>query len=127
MENAQEAIQDTSAANSRRQSGGESSKVRGRDAIGASLQKIITEGEELLRMTANYSAESLATARDALQSNLEQAKARIAEARALVNDQTYRATTATQEYIIKNPWRAVAIASSIGFSIGLLMRHRSRD
>ncbi|MES2354876.1 MAG: DUF883 family protein [Pseudomonadota bacterium] len=125
MENAQEATQDTSAASRQRQSGNEFSTVRARDAIGASLQKIVAEGEELLRMTANYSAESLATARDALQSNLEHAKARLAETRALVNDQTYRATTATQEYIIKNPWRAVAIAGSVGFSIGLLMRRRN--
>ncbi|HVK53600.1 MAG TPA: hypothetical protein VM532_01080 [Burkholderiales bacterium] len=92
--------------------------------VASAFDKIVTDGEELLKATANYSAEGLVIARDRLQAAIEQAKVGMHELRGVVQEKANRATAATEEYVITNPWRALLIAGSAGLIIGFLLRRR---
>ena len=98
----------------------------GAQALNAALRKVLADGEELLRATANYSAEGWAVARDKFQSNLQDAKAKLSEAQSSMKDKASSAANATQEYTQENPWTALAIVGSVGMVIGLLMRGRHK-
>lgn len=96
----------------------------GMDALTTAFRKVVADGEELLKATANYSAEGLAVARDKFQSNLQEAKVKMKETQIAIKDKASYAATATQEYVRENPWKAVAIVGSIGMLAGLLMSRR---
>lgn len=62
----------------------------------------------------------------ALQETLDQAKTvisdTISDTEYAIRERANRATTATEKYVVKNPWKAVAIAGGIGFVLALLLR-----
>ncbi|HKA38877.1 MAG TPA: histidine phosphatase family protein [Burkholderiales bacterium] len=53
---------------------------------------------------------------------LDQAKAAILETEETLRDNAAHATAATQKYVSRNPWKSLAIATSIGFVLALLIR-----
>ena len=95
-----------------------------REALASAFRRIISDAEELLTATKNYSAEGLVGARDRLQVKLEETKARVSEAGSLIKERADKATVATEKYVITNPWQSLAIASSLGLLVGLLLRKR---
>ena len=96
----------------------------GMDALTSAFKKVVAYGEELLKATANYSAEGLTVVRDKFQSNLQEAKAKMSETQLAMKDKASYAANVTQEYVRENPWKAVAIVGSIGMVIGLFMSRR---
>lgn len=62
----------------------------------------------------------------ALQETLDQAKTvisdTISDTEDAIRERANRATTATEKYVVKNPWKAMAIAGGIGFVLALLLR-----
>lgn len=53
---------------------------------------------------------------------LDQAKAAILETEETIRDNAVHAAAATEKYVGRNPWKSLAIATSIGFLLALLMR-----
>jgi ElaB/YqjD/DUF883 family membrane-anchored ribosome-binding protein len=90
----------------------------------STVRKIVTEGEELLRKTANFSAEGFAATRDKFQSGLDEIKARLSEARSVLKDNAISVTEATEDYVDANPWKSLAVAASIGALIGFMIGRR---
>ena len=90
----------------------------------STIRKIVTDGEELLRKTANFSAEGFAATRDKFQSGLEEMKARLNEARSVLKDKATTVTEATEDYVDANPWKSLAVAASIGTLIGYVIGRR---
>jgi ElaB/YqjD/DUF883 family membrane-anchored ribosome-binding protein len=90
----------------------------------SAVGKIVTEGEELLRKTANISAEGLAAARDKFQTGLEEMKAQLSEARSVLKDKATAVTEATEDYVDANPWKSLAVAASVGALVGYVIGRR---
>ena len=90
----------------------------------SAMRRMVTDGEELLRKTANVSVEGFAATRDKFQSGLEEMKARLGEARSVLRDKTIAVTEATEDYVDANPWRSLAVAASVGALIGYLVGRR---
>lgn len=57
-----------------------------------------------------------------VEQTLDQAKVAILETEETIRDNAAHATAATEKYVGKNPWKSLAIATSIGFLLALLMR-----
>lgn len=57
-----------------------------------------------------------------VEQTLDQAKAAILETEETLRDNAAHATAATQKYVSRNPWKSLAIATSIGFVLALLIR-----
>jgi ElaB/YqjD/DUF883 family membrane-anchored ribosome-binding protein len=90
----------------------------------SAIRKMVTDGEELLRKTADFSAEGFATTRDKFQNGLEEMKARLSEAHSLLKDKTISVTEATEDYVDANPWKSLAVAASVGALVGYMIGRR---
>jgi ElaB/YqjD/DUF883 family membrane-anchored ribosome-binding protein len=57
-----------------------------------------------------------------VEQTLDQAKVAILETEETIRDNAAHAAAATEKYVGRNPWKSLAIATSIGFLLALLMR-----
>jgi ElaB/YqjD/DUF883 family membrane-anchored ribosome-binding protein len=85
------------------------------------LQLVVSDAEELLKMTAGQAGEKVSAARERVQDSLTSAKARLAVAQEAMLEKTRQAVNATDEYVHENPWRAVGIGAGIGLVVGMLI------
>jgi ElaB/YqjD/DUF883 family membrane-anchored ribosome-binding protein len=94
------------------------------DDLTNSFRAVVENAEQLLRATANYSAEGFSDVRARFQDQLTEAKAQLANAQAVVTDRAKQAADVTEQYVHENPWKSLAIAVSVGAVVGLLARGR---
>lgn len=85
---------------------------------------IVADAEEMLRATANQANEKVAEARVKFAERLDIAKMRLAETESMLRDKSAEAQRATEFYVQEHPWKAVGIASGVGFLLGLLVNRR---
>lgn len=85
------------------------------------LQVVVSDAEELLKMTATQAGEKVSAARERIQDSLIAAKARLAVAEEAMLEKTRQAARAADEYVNDNPWRAVGIGAALGLVVGMLI------
>lgn len=90
----------------------------------ADFKVVVADAEELLRATAGQAGDKAAELRAKIQSNLADAKVRLAEAQTAVVDRAKQVGRAADDYVQDNPWRSVGVAAGIGFIVGLLIGRR---
>ena len=95
-----------------------------RDKLVQDMKVVIADAEELLRASASQAGEKIGVARERIQDSLHKAKVKLAEAEAVLRDQTKQAARYTDEYVHENPWRAIGIAAGIGLVLGVLLSRR---
>lgn len=95
-----------------------------KDKLVADIRVVIADAEELLKATAGQAGEKAAELRAKMQDHLVAAKAKLAEAEAVVVDKAKVVGRATDDYVHDNPWRSVGIAAGVGLVIGLLIGRR---
>ena len=94
------------------------------DKLIEDLRTVIADTEELLKATANQAGARIAAARAKLEESLKVANARIAEAQEAALARTKIAAKAADNYVRANPWNAVGIATGVGFVLGVLITRR---
>jgi ElaB/YqjD/DUF883 family membrane-anchored ribosome-binding protein len=94
------------------------------EALAASFRRLATDAEDLLKATGDYSAEGVATAREHLQTALDNARAKLTSAQNAASDTAIELTDRTEDYIAENPWKAVTIAASVGMLLGAVIARR---
>lgn len=92
------------------------------DKIVQDFKVMISDAEELLRSVAGASGEGVAMARERFGSKLDAAKRACVDADGAVRARVDSAASAADTYVSDNPWRAVAVAASVGAIVGFLMR-----
>jgi ElaB/YqjD/DUF883 family membrane-anchored ribosome-binding protein len=95
-----------------------------RDKLVADLRLVVSDAEELLKLTAGQAGEKVAAIRDKMQRGLEQAKTKIVEIEGKAVEKTKAAARATDNYVHENPWKSVGVAAAVGFLVGLLVGRR---
>ena len=95
-----------------------------RDKLLADLRLVVSDAEELLKITAGQAGDKVAAVRDKVQRGLDQAKTKIVEAEHKAVESTKAAARATDVYVHENPWKSVGIAAGVGLLIGLLVGRR---
>jgi ElaB/YqjD/DUF883 family membrane-anchored ribosome-binding protein len=95
-----------------------------RDKLVADLRLVVSDAEELLKLTAGQAGEKVAAIRDKMQRGLEQAKTKIVEMEGKAVEKTKAAARATDNYVHENPWKSVGVAAAVGFLVGLLVGRR---
>jgi len=95
-----------------------------KEKLAEDLRLVISDAEELLRVTAGQAGEKFAATRQRVQDSLERAKAELAGVEDVLVEQGRQAARAADDYVRTNPWQAVGIAAGIGVIIGLLMTRR---
>lgn len=95
-----------------------------RDKLVADFKVVMSDAEELLKLTAGQAGEKITEVRGRLGERIVTAKDRIADMEAAVVEQTKKVAYATDDYVHKNPWQAVGIAAGVAFLLGLLSGRR---
>ena len=95
-----------------------------KDKLMSDLRVVITDAEDLLRMTADQASESAADVRGRVQARMEQAKADLVHLQQAAVAKAKAAGHATDEFVHENPWKSIGIAAGIGLVVGLLVGRR---
>jgi len=95
-----------------------------KDKLVSDFKVVVSDAEELLRLTANQAGDRVADLRGRLQDHLATAKASLADAQAAVVERTRAVARATDDYVHDNPWKSIGIAAGMGLIIGLLIGRR---
>lgn len=98
--------------------------VAQKDKLAADLRVVISDAEEVLRVTAGQAGDQIAVLRSRMQKRLEQAKANLKDMQEVVVARAKAAGHAADEYVHKSPWQAIGAAAGIGLVVGLLIGRR---
>ena len=93
---------------------------RAKGKLAHDLKMIVSDGEDLLKATANASGEGFAAARAKFAEQVMSAKAKLTDASRPVIEGVGRA----DDYVQNNPWAAVGVAATVGILIGFLAARR---
>ncbi len=85
------------------------------------FRAVVTDTEELLRVTAGIAGEKVSAVRGRIQENLEVAKERLNAVEDAVVAKTREAAKVTDEYVHENPWTSVGIGAAVGVIVGMLI------
>jgi ElaB/YqjD/DUF883 family membrane-anchored ribosome-binding protein len=88
------------------------------------LSSLVTDAEQLLASTAEYSGDTLAGARSKFKGSLDQIKTRVSEAQSSAINQFDSAAAATQEYARENPWKVAGIAALAGALLSAFLTNK---
>lgn len=95
-----------------------------KDKLMGDLRVVITDAEELLRMTADQAGESAADIRSRVQTRMNQAKADLLHLQEAAVARAKAAGHAADEFVHENPWKSIGIAAGIGLVMALLVSRR---
>jgi ElaB/YqjD/DUF883 family membrane-anchored ribosome-binding protein len=95
-----------------------------KDKLMSDLRLVITDAEELLRMTAGEASEGAADIRSRVQAKMNQAKADLINLQTVAVAKAKAAGHATDEFVHENPWKSIGVAAGVGLVVGLLIGRR---
>ena len=98
--------------------------VRSQEKLVADMKAVIADAEDILHATADQAGDKIAGLRARVKDRLQDAKARLADAEAVLVAKTRAAARATDAYVHENPWKAVGIGAGVGFLVGFILGRR---
>jgi ElaB/YqjD/DUF883 family membrane-anchored ribosome-binding protein len=94
------------------------------DRLREDFRTFITDCQTLLRNATNLSGEGAAIARTELSKRMADAQVRLESMRQTANDQAMRLRTSTEDYVRREPFKAVGIAAAVGALVALVLSRR---
>lgn len=95
-----------------------------KDKLMSDLRLVISDAEELLRMTADEAGEGAAELRGRVQGRIQQARAELAHLQDVAVAKVKAVGLASDEFVHENPWKSIGVAAGVGLVIGLLIGRR---
>ena len=95
-----------------------------RERLVQDFQTVIQDAEDLLKATAGQTGEKIDAVRARAEENLRKARARLDELQVDVMERTKAAAKATDQLVHENPWQSVALATAVGFLVGIMTGRR---
>jgi len=94
------------------------------DRLREDFRTFVSDCQTLLRNATNLSGEGAAVARQELSRRMQDAQVRLDQYRQQANDQAMRLRTTTEDYVRREPFKAVGIALATGAIVALLLARR---
>lgn len=88
------------------------------------LNLVVSDAEELLKLTAGQVGDKAAGMRDRMQTRIERAKSGLSDLQADALEKAKDAGRVADGYVHENPWMAIGIAGGIGVMLGVLLARR---
>jgi len=88
------------------------------------LQTVVTDAEELLKVTASQTGERIQQVRARAEDSLRAARLRLADAGDIVGTRARAAANDVDDQVRRHPWASVGIAAALGMLVGLLIGRR---
>lgn len=94
------------------------------DRLREDFRTFIADCQTLLRNAGNLSGEGAALARQELSRRMADAQVKLGEFRQTANDRAMRVRTTTEDYVRREPFKAVGIAAAVGALVALVLSRR---
>lgn len=88
------------------------------------LRTVISDAEELLRMTADQAGQEAADLRGRIATRMQQARLELANLQQIAVAKAQAAGHAADQYVHDKPWRVIGAAAGVGLVVGLLIGRR---
>jgi ElaB/YqjD/DUF883 family membrane-anchored ribosome-binding protein len=95
-----------------------------KEKLVADLRTVVTDAEELLRLTASQAGEKVGELRVRMQENLVSARHKLADAEVALKEKSREVARATDDYVHEHPWKSISVAAGVGLLVGLLIGRR---
>jgi ElaB/YqjD/DUF883 family membrane-anchored ribosome-binding protein len=95
-----------------------------KDKLMADLRVVVSDAEELLRLTADDVGEASLGLRDRLKERLQHSRASLLDLQASATDRAKEAGRAADDYVHDHPWKSVAVGACVGLVVGMLIGRR---
>jgi ElaB/YqjD/DUF883 family membrane-anchored ribosome-binding protein len=92
-----------------------------KDKLMSDVRVFISDAEEMMRLASGQAGEAATDVRERIQSQLQQARAELANLQKMVVTKAKVATQATDDYVHENPWKSIGIAAGIGAGVGVVI------
>jgi len=93
-----------------------------RDKLMADLKAVVSDADDLLKITADNANEKISEARAQIKDRLDAVKDRIAASEVTVAAKHAAQTADT--FVHNNPWKSIGVAAGVGLIVGLLIGRR---
>ena len=95
-----------------------------KEKLVSDLKTLVTDAEELFKVTASQAGERIAAARQKIEQSLIEGKKALAYAETTLLKKSKECAEIADDYVRENPWGAVGVAAAVGLALGLLIRGR---
>ncbi len=95
-----------------------------KDKMITELRTVISDAEELLRMTADEAGDGAASLRGRVKDRMNQAKEDLIRMQDVAITKAREAGDAADEFVHENPWQSIGVAAGIGLVVGMLVARR---
>ena len=95
-----------------------------REKLMQDLRVVMRDAEDLLKTGGHQLGDGAAQWRERTQDRLTQVRQQLGELQQQATDRVVTAGRTTNEFVHRNPWTAVGVASGIGLLAGYLMNNR---
>jgi ElaB/YqjD/DUF883 family membrane-anchored ribosome-binding protein len=95
-----------------------------KDKVINELRAVISDAEEMLRMTADEVGDSAAGLRGRIKDRMNKAKDDLTRLQDAAIDKAREVGDAADEFVHENPWKSIGIAAGIGLVVGMLVSRR---
>lgn len=95
-----------------------------RDKLLADMRTVVADAEDLLRLSAGEASEDTRALSERLQTNLTQARRKLADLQDAATEKIKVAGHAADDFVHENPWRSIAIGTGVGLLVGMLIGRR---
>lgn len=95
-----------------------------KDKLMQDLRVVLRDAEDLLKTSGQQLGDGAAQWRERSQDRLAQLRHQINELQHQTTERVVSAGRSTNEFVQRNPWTAVGVASGIGLLAGYLMNNR---
>lgn len=95
-----------------------------RDKLMQDLRVVVRDAEELLKAGSAELGDGASEWRDRTHDRVAQMRHQLAALQAQTTERVVAASRSTNEFVQRNPWTAVGVASGIGLLAGYLMNNR---
>lgn len=95
-----------------------------KDKLMGDLRVVISDAEELLRMTADEAGEDAANLRSRVQQRMNLARGELVQLQVAAVAKAKAAGHVADEFVHENPWKSIGMAAGVGLIIGMLVGRR---
>lgn len=95
-----------------------------KDKLISELRTVISDAEEMLRMTADEAGDGAASLRGRIKDRMNQAKDDLVRLQDAAMAKAHEVGDAADEFVHENPWKAIGAAAGIGLVVGMLVSRR---
>ncbi len=95
-----------------------------RDMLVEDFKTVIHDAEELVKATASQTGDKIGVARGQAEESLREARRKLGEIEDSVIGQGKAAAKATDQLVHDKPWQSIALATTVGVMLGMLISRR---